>query len=353
MPMFGFGRAGGMRSLSLLANKWVDLGHEVTFMCHVSSTLPYYPTTANIYYYDDVGRHCAAPEISDSKPPSIYSGMIFLWRALNKLEQKFDVAIANFFPTAFSLKYSKIAAKKFYYVQAYEPGFFTGTDRNSRLARSLAKRSYDLGLNIIVNARVYYDYANIDSTCLALPPVDFSVFKPKDHPGVIQHNPIKIGMIGRSVGWKGGDYVLQAFEKLCNVSSLDREFSLHVAFGSTELSKQYGAHLEYPNNDAELSAFYREMDIFVAVPTLQYGAVHYPVVEALASGTPLITTGYYPSTSANCWLVKPHSADSIASAIETIVENPSLAVERSERGLVDPKENCVNRVALQFLEYLH
>lgn len=353
VPMFGFGRAGGMRSLSLLANEWVDLGHDVTFMCHVSSPLPYYPTTANIYYYDDNGRHCAVTESSVAKPPSIYSGMIFLWRALNKLEQKFDVAIANFFPTAYSLKYSNIDAKKLYYVQAYEPGFFSGVDRHTRLAKVLAKRSYDLGLQTIVNARVYYDYANIDSTCLALPPVDFSVFKPKECPGVLRHNPIKIGMIGRNIGWKGGDYVLKAFEKLRSASSGQNEFRLHVAFGSTELSKQYGVQVEHPNNDAELSAFYREMDIFVAVPTLQYGAVHYPVVEALASGTPLITTGYYPSTSANSWLVKPHSAGSIASAIESIVENPRLAVDRSERGLVDPKEYCAKRVALQFLEYLH
>lgn len=350
--MFGFGRAGGMRSLSLLANEWTKMGHEVTFMCHASSPLPYYPTIAKIQYYDDDGRIISKLEDTAVETPSIYKGMLFLYRALNQTVEKFDAAIANFHPTAYSLRYSRLSARKFYYVQAYEPGFFTGTDRYSRLARTLARRSYDLGLKIIVNARAYYDYSNIESTCLALPPVDLEVFKPKDRPGLVRGKPIKIGMIGRKVDWKGGGYVLQAFEKLRHSTTSQNEYRLHVAFGSSYLNELPGVTVESPVNDRELSQFYRDMDVFVAVPTLQYGAVHYPVVEALASGTPLITTGYYPATSANSWLVEPHSADAIASAIESIVSNPILAIERSERGLVDPQEYDSRLVAKKFLEYL-
>lgn len=350
--MFGFGRAGGMRALSLLANEWIKSGHDVTFMCHTSTPAPYYPTIASVEYYDDDGRYCTTPDENNSKPRSIYAGMFSLYRALNRVQHKFDVAVANFYPTAFSLKYSRLSAKKFYYIQAYEPDFFTGSDRHSRIARALAKRSYELGLEMVVNARTYYDYANILSTRLALPPVDLKIFQPKSKPGVIQNKLIKIGMIGRKVGWKGGDYVLRAFESLrAKHASVDK-YHLHVAFGAPELANRPGVYTDCPQNDSELAAFYRDMDIFVAVPTLQYGAVHYPVVEALASGTPLITTGYYPATSANSWLVAPHSADAIAATIESIVSDPQLAVARSERGLVDPEEYCATRVAKQFLDYL-
>lgn len=352
IPMFGFGRAGGMRTFSLFANEWNKSGHEVTFLCHNSTPDPYYPTIANILYYDDDGRPCSKSNEVCKKPRSIYSGMFSLYRALNKVEHKFDVAIANFYPTAFALKYSSLVAKKVYYIQAYEPGFFTGSSRHERMARVLAKRSYNLGLQMIVNARTYYDYANIASVHLALPPVDLSIFHPKSSPGVIGNRPIKIGMIGRNVGWKGGDYVMRAFEILRSKNIGLDKYHLHVAFGGDEVSMRPSVYKNYPQNDTELAAFYREMDIFIAVPTLQYGAVHYPVVEALASGTPLITTGYYPATSANSWLVEPHSPDAIVAAIESIDEEPHLAIARSERGLTDPQEHCSIRVARQFLKYL-
>lgn len=351
--MFGFGRAGGMRTFSLLANEWIKSGHEVTFLCHNSTPDPYYPTTANILYYDDDGRLCPESNEISKKLRSVYFGAYCLYRALNQLEHKFDVAIANFWPTAFSLRYSRLVAKKFYYIQAYEPGFFTGSSRYERMARVLAKRSYNLGLNMIVNARTYYDYANIASSHLALPPVDLSIFHPKSNPGVINNSrPIKIGMIGRNVGWKGGDYVLRAFEILRSKNIGVDKYHLHVAFGDDEVSKRPGVYKNCPQNDTELAAFYRDMDIFIAVPTLQYGAVHYPVVEALASGTPLITTGYYPATSANSWLVEPHSPDAIVSAIESIDEESNLAIARSARGLIDPQEHCSIQVARQFLKYL-
>lgn len=352
LPILGFGREGGMRSLSLLANEWTNLGHNVTFISHASSPAPYYPTIADIEYYYNDGRRCLVPEVNYCKPSSIYAGAFSLYRALNQSERNYDVAIANFFPTAFSLKYARMAVKKYYYVQAYEPGFFSGTDRRSYINRALAKRSYELGLEIIVNARSYYDYDNIESNRLALPPVDLTVFRPKTNPGSINNKVIKIGMIGRNIGWKGGEYVMKAFESLRISQSCETQYHLFVAFGDPLLASRPNVHIVSPKNDAELASFYREMDIFVAVPTLQYGAVHYPVVEALASGTPLITTGYYPATSANSWLVEPHSADAIASAVQSIVANPLLALERAKRGLVDPQEYCVTKVAEKFLEYL-
>lgn len=343
-----------MRSLSLLANEWIKMGHEVTFLCHESTDKPYYPTIANIIYHDDNGLISLKPNADRRQTShSIYASMFSLYRALNSIESTYDVGIATFYLTAYPLKFSKIKLKKFYYIQAYEPGFFSGKDRSSFMYKNIAKQSYNLGLKLVVNARSYYNYNEIKTSRLVLPPVDLGVFYPKLNPGKINPSNVKIGMIGRQIGWKGGDYVVRAFRALQIDDSTANNYQLHVAFGGEDLNQEKNTVIRCPNNDSELADFYREMDILVAVPTLQNGAVHYPVVEALACGTPLITTGYYPATYANSLQVPPHDFLAIKESIKEIIINPDIAVERSMRGLVDVQEYCHLKAARKFSHYFH
>ena len=48
IPLLGFGKAGGYRVLSMLANEWILLGHEVYFIVPDDSSYPYFPTKATI-----------------------------------------------------------------------------------------------------------------------------------------------------------------------------------------------------------------------------------------------------------------------------------------------------------------
>ena len=88
-----------------------------------------------------------------------------------------------------------------------------------------------------------------------------------------------------------------------------------------------------PRNDKELAGYYRSIDILIAPGTVQFGAFHYPVLEAMACGTPVIHTGYSPGESGNSWIIKPHSAKSIVDAVESLIagatsDKTDRAIER-------------------------
>ena len=124
IPLVGsFGKSGGFRVLSQLANHWIKDGHEVCFLSYINTDDPYFPTKAEILYYDNSGE---IKEAKDQQHPKAILGMFSmrnaLKKALNKLEA--DVVLASHCFTALPVKKSSIKAKKFYYVQAYEPDFF-------------------------------------------------------------------------------------------------------------------------------------------------------------------------------------------------------------------------------------
>ena len=52
IPIFGFSASGGGRVLSELANQWILMGHDVTFITFGDTILPYFPTQADIIWVD-------------------------------------------------------------------------------------------------------------------------------------------------------------------------------------------------------------------------------------------------------------------------------------------------------------
>jgi glycosyltransferase involved in cell wall biosynthesis len=88
-------------------------------------------------------------------------------------------------------------------------------------------------------------------------------------------------------------------------------------------------------DDAELAVLYRGARALV-FPSLQEG-FGLPVVEAMACGTPVITSNGTSlaevAGSGNALLVEPTDVDAIAAAIDRIVDDESLRQQLSRRGL--------------------
>ncbi len=326
IPITNFGHGGGARVLSRLASAWTAAGHPTDLLADVRSPPPYFPTGAGVHRYDNHGlidgpAPSGAAFASSGNALSIYRGM---YRALNAIGGSYDVILANHSLTAWPVRFARTgAARKFYYVQAYEPEYFQlESGWKARVLRRLSEWSYRLALTQIANAPIYVGHDSIRATTWIPPGLDVSVFHRRATPPTFQtkDSPVVIGTIGRTEATKGTIHVLEAFTRL---HAMNPRFRLRVAFGNLPEGWSHpAAEIVVPRGDAELAAYYRSVDILAAPGTVQLGACHYPVLEAMASGTPVITTGYLPASPENSWLVPVRDSVAVAQAVLDVVATP-------------------------------
>nr|WP_314494015.1 glycosyltransferase family 4 protein [uncultured Chryseobacterium sp.] len=331
IPVLGvFGKSGGWRVLSKLADHWMEFGEEVEFLVFENTDTPYYPTKSKIRYYDSSGNIKDYSNTRIKKPFLAYLRLqSALTKALDKLEA--DVVLANHSLSAYPVKKSRIKAKKYYYVQAYEPDFYYKNNLKDFIFRWISKKSYHLGLRIIVNAPMYLDYKEIKTDMFVFPGLDLQNFKPLEKK--IREKKIVIGTIGRSEEYKGTKYILEGFQKVWD--KLEEKVELRIAFGERELEIQDGVKIVNPHGDIKLAEYYRSLDMYICAGTIQHNAVHYPVIEAMACKIPVITTGYLPSSEENSWQVPVRNPDAIATRIfELINEETSSKTERAYKDIV-------------------
>lgn len=337
IPIIGFDRTGGYRVLSELANSWISQGHDVAFLCLDSSKSPYFPTSAEIIRIDGAGFSSSGKVIIGKK--SRWHHLKSLFCGLNLIGCRYDVILANHSLTAWPLAFASCGnAKKIYYVQAYEPGYYASTKKLKGYLFALGSAlTYHLPLKKIVNAPIYFRYINLRASVFVPPGIDLDNFKPAPLTKNIEHaKTIVIGCIGRNEPEKGTIYVLRAFEELYKN---DKRFFLRIAaFG--ELPGDWtheNSEVVVPNNDNELADYYRSLDILVAPGTVQHGAPHYPVLEAGACGIPVVTTGYMGATDETAWIVKNKDVGSVVKAIVNIVTDDEQRIRKTTKFLNDIK----------------
>ena len=332
IPILGFGKAGGYRVLSRLATEWKRMGHTVRIFSNRASITPYFPTDAEIVWLTDNGKRVAAnaPEILQHRGGIMHvaKNICSLFLGLCRYARSTDVILANHSLTSWPVLFCITKSKKFYYVQAYEAEFYAkSADGRRPLLQLQAWLSYFLPLRVIVNAPVYLKYRNLRAKSWVPPGVDFSIFRPSTDLGSKRNPILTLACIGRKEPDKGTRYVLEAFAIL---KSQKQRVRLLVAYGNlpANIKDLEGVEVIIPANDAELADFYRSADILIAPALGQHGAPHYPVLEAMACGVPLITTGYLPASSENCWLVPERDP---ASIVEAVIGIRSDAILREKR----------------------
>lgn len=331
----GFGPQGGWRVLSELANHWILQGHQVSFLVHKSSNIPYFPTIATILWFDNKGKIHEKNDINYKIPFTSYFGISFaLIKALKN--QSCDIVLATLSVSALPIFLSKIKGSKFYYVQAYEPTYYPLNNFINFLYRIISKSSYYLGFSIIVNSEYYFGYKGIKTNKCVHPGIDFSIFYPKQNQNLLNQERIILGTIGRIEKHKGTYYILEAFKKIKKEFNLN--ILLHIAFGDKELEKIDGVKVFNLKNDIQLADYYRSLDIYICAGTYQLGAVHYPVIESMSCGVPVITTGYYPSNDDNAWIIKIKNSDDIVTKVQEILRDRENVKSKVEKAINDVKE---------------
>ncbi|MBL3547347.1 glycosyltransferase involved in cell wall biosynthesis [Chryseobacterium rhizosphaerae] len=348
IPLVGtFSKEGGWRVLSELANRWLKAGHEVVFLSHKKYKKPYFPTDAKILFYDNKGN---ISESGSDNYPLPFGGPFPLRRklikALNQLSADVVLATQNF--TAGPIKKSTIKAKKFYYIQAYEPEFYDGGPLRYKVYKQIAINSYKKGLIHIVNAPMYQNFKEIMSDKVVFPGIDLDKFYPKEYKP-LDSMPFIIGSIGRTEIYKGTSFVIEAFQNIRK--SLGNKVELHLAFGNEDWNNIDGVKVFYPKNDKELADYYRTLNCYVCAGYLQMDAIHYPVIEAMSCNVPVITTGYYPSSEENSYKIKIKDSQSIVDKIYWMMDNYEETTIKSKIALQIIQEFDWDRVANKMLGY--
>lgn len=343
----GLGKHGGFRVLSQLANYWLKDGHEVTFLVFKNSEQPYFPTDAKILKYDEKGEI-----LNDNRAPEQSRnllGIIGIRRALKKALDKMDadvvLATQNF--SAGPVAKSKIKAKKFYYVQAYEPEFYEKGPLHYKIYHYIAKKSYGHNLTTIVNSKMYFNYKEITSDKLVYPGLDFKLFQPKENK---KRNPVfRLGTIGRKEELKGTSYVIEAFKLIR--AELGEKVELHIAFGDESWGEIDGIKMLFPKNDQELAEYYKNLDCYLCGGLWQLDAVHYPVIESMACKVPIVTTGYYPADNQNAYLVPVKDAVAMKDAVLDVYHNENLANDKVNAAFLQIQEFGWDNVSKKMLDY--
>ena len=333
IPVFDFGREGGYRVLSNLATEW-GKENEVEFLTFSTSKEPYFPTKANIV------------RLSNENQGSLIQKIIILNKYLRE-QSKDTIIVGNQNLTTWPLLFLK-NKNIFYYIQAYEPEFYNEYKKSiykKYILKFTAWLTYFLPLKRVVNAELYLNYKNIKSKHVVPPGLNLDIYYPKEL-NKENKKELIVGCIGRVEEWKGAQDVGRAVEILHRKGL---PIKLKVAFNAVKYKNH---ELVKPNGDNSLADYYRSLDILVAPGHIQLGAIHYPVIEAMACNVPVITTGYYPANNENSFIVPIKSPEEIAKKIEEIYYDYEKAYEKTLVAQKQIKEFSWEIVGNKFLDII-
>ena len=326
-PLMRLSKSGGVRVLVALANGLTTRGHRVSILVAPSSTVRRFPFPLDERV--QVKRSTARSSVLGS----------LLW-LIRSTPRNADVLVANFYLTAYP---AAVAAglwrpKGYYFIQDYEPHFFVsdaGKEAPS-VQRVLATLSYRLPLcHITVSTWLQGILRRVTGRDAAVinDGVDCSVFSPSLGPRK-QRGSSTIMCIGRKAPRKGLADLLEAIQILAGqVPNL----RLMIATQDAELKVTPVVRTEIvsPADDEELARHYRSADVFVFT-SLQEG-FGLPPLEAMASGTPVVTTDCggisdFAEHEVNCLVVPVGDSEAVAEATRRILCDHDLAERLSTAG---------------------
>lgn len=360
IPLLGFGRAGGYRVLSKLADEWISHGCRVAFLAPYWSDPPYYPTKAEIHWVDARGYDVEhRPQMEFARTMFGKIGRMFrllsgLVRGIHRLTGPWDIVLANHSLTAWPVALARTQGTKVYYIQAYEPEFYeVRRGLNNLVLRWASWASYFLPLYRIVNAPLYLRYRSCRARNWIPPGLDLDVFHPatKNDSCEVKAEGLEftVGCIGRAEHDKGTKPALEAYCIFAKNTPGPHRFRM-ANFGVPPawLEGVPGLECVVPGNDVELASYYRSLDVILALGTQQHGAHHYPVLEAMASGVSVITTGYAPADVSNAWIVGSNPIDASAALVD-VYTHPNSGELKRHRAVISIQPYAWQHVGAQFL----
>ncbi|MCS6209213.1 glycosyltransferase family 4 protein [Shewanella baltica] len=318
IPVMDFGRAGGERVLSNLANELIDKGHDVTFVKPNNGSKPYYPTNAKI----KLSKFLVNGNKLTRYITNLYN-LVIECRLV-----KADVVIANYFITAYVAFLMPKKVLKLYYVQANE------IKLNRRwMFKILALITYILPLKKIVNSESILPKYTPNIIGVVPAGIDIQKYRsdtlPKEFKG---ESKFKIGLIGRQEKHKGTKEIISILHLLPEDVKSHLGVNIAVYLPENEKSLLWDYKFYKIDSEDDLRGFYKECDLILAIGLIENGAFHYPCAEAMATKR-LVISNYSPLVNTNSKLAIDNFDSDII--LEKLIEALSFSSEDIHKEVED------------------
>ena len=321
---------GGIRTTNIIANKLVERGHEVTVTLMEPQPL-LFDWKAQIIFAEDINktiRRKLSNLINRELKAFPFPGVYAIIDSLTQVTPNCDINVAQTWLTVYPVYRSK-KGLPFHHLQHFEEIFFNGRPE---------KQFFDEGMYLPVHRTVNSIWCQNQvkqryGYCLPIinPGIDHSIFYPRN----VERDRSKkrILCLGKDfVIWKG---FLEAVEsvKLVMQKRNDIEF---LAYGAKPLRGHYDVPIKFienPSNE-ELAILYSSVDVLIC-PSW-YESFPGPPIEAMACGTPVVTTKYgtedYAQHEENSLVVMPKDIKGMADAILRLLSDSDLKEKFREKG---------------------
>jgi len=324
---------GGMRTTNIISNKLVERGHEVTVTLLKPQPL-LFNWKARIIFAEDFWRsarrklsHMTNLLLKVHKYHNIYTVIDSLTDAIPEC----DINVAQGWVTVFPVLRSKKGIP-FHHLQHFEEViFYNQYDELVQLVREsmylpLHRTTNSIWCQMQMKKRYGYDLPIIN------PGIDHTVFYPRGV-GKKSHKKRVVCLGKDMMRWKGFEDVIQSM-KIVMEKEDNVEF---VAFGAIPLARTYsGVPFKFMCNltNDQLAELYSSADILVC-PSW-YESFPGPPIEAMACGTPVVTTRYgtedYAQHEKNSLVVMPRDINGMAEAILRLLSDADLAEKFKKTG---------------------
>lgn len=349
--MFGTELTGGVRVLLEIANGLVDRGHEVTITSLGNENdHKWFPLKAEVSYV----QRPFLKKIINYGLKRVFDINISPYPEIEELTKTIpdcDINVATFCFTAFSV-FASDKGVPFYHMQHYEPLFF-----DDAYSKKLAEETYYLPLNKIANSiwlknqikeKYGYDLPVVN------PAINHKVFYPRE----VKKNTNKFRVLcfGKQTRWKGFPEALEAM-KIVIKKRDDVEFLAYGMRQPSYTSDVLYKFVESPSDD-ELAKLYSSADVMIC-PSWYESFPLFPI-EAMACGTPVITTPYgtedYAFPEENCLVVPTKDPKALANAVLRLLDDGDMREKFGKEGPETAKQftwdKTVDKVEKLFKEAL-
>ncbi len=331
---------GGTRVVMELINGLADRGHEVSLVTiGKSKDLNWIDLKAKIYY--------ANRTFLEKVFGFLYRKVFGFqpWpeeetRKILKIMPHADINIATISYAGFAAHRAQKGAPV-HYSMHYEPLVTEDGDK-----KKIIENAFFLPIHKVANstwvANQIKENTGQDVAGLVFPAVDHSIFyERKRKTPKNKDQKIKIVSLAKYKWWKGTPDALKAVQFVRN-AGYDIELSMFGNFDPKTLPddvKDINFNFVGSLKSEELAEFYSNADILIS--TSFFESFPLPQLEAMACGTPVVTTKYgtqdYAFDGENSLVVEPKKPEDMAQAIIRLIETPDLYTKFIENGIKTAK----------------